>query len=55
MLRNQNLFPRTFAEYKQLYADSIKDQQQFWADAAESFSWRQKWQTVLSGGFQNVD
>lgn len=45
----------SLAEYRTEYERSINNPEQFWAEIAESFSWRKKWNTVSSGGFQNVD
>jgi propionyl-CoA synthetase len=35
------------ANYARLYEQSIKDPESFWADAAQSLSWHQKWTHVL--------
>ena len=38
---------RSFAEYKKLYAESIKSPEKFWAKEAEDLLWRKKWKKVL--------
>ena len=34
-------------EYDKLYAESIKNREDFWAKQAKSLSWYKKWNTVL--------
>ncbi|MES2622025.1 MAG: acetate--CoA ligase [Bacteroidota bacterium] len=38
-------------EYKSIYAKSINCPEAFWAEVAESFSWRKKWDKVLEWNF----
>ncbi len=38
-------------EYNAQYKQSVQNPDVFWADAAESFSWRKKWDTVLDWNF----
>ncbi len=38
---------KSFAEYKKLYADSIKSPEKFWAKEAEDLLWRKRWTKVL--------
>ncbi len=41
----------SFEEYKTAYEKSIEDPQGFWAEVAENFTWRKKWDTVLNWNF----
>jgi acetyl-CoA synthetase len=41
----------SFEEYKQVYAKSIKDPEQFWGEVAEHFVWKKKWDKVLEWDF----
>ncbi len=38
---------RTFEEYRAEYERSVKDPEGFWAEQAETFVWRKKWDKVL--------
>ncbi len=38
---------KSLAEYKRLYARSVKDPKSFWAGVAEELVWSKKWKTVL--------
>ena len=38
---------RSFAEYKKIYAESIKSPEKFWAKQAADLLWRKKWTKVL--------
>ncbi len=42
---------RTFAAYEAAYARAATDPNAFWAEVAEAFTWRKKWDTVLAGDF----
>jgi acetyl-CoA synthetase len=42
---------KSFDEYKAAYQKSIEDPSAFWADVAENFTWRKKWDTVLDWNF----
>jgi acetyl-CoA synthetase len=44
----------SFEEYKSVYAESISNPNKFWGEIAESFSWKKKWDTVLSGTFADA-
>ncbi|MBO3269518.1 acetate--CoA ligase [Hymenobacter defluvii] len=39
---------RTTEEYQYAYRRSVENPEQFWADVAEPFTWRRKWDTVLT-------
>jgi len=38
---------RTLEEYHDAYRRSLEDPEQFWADVAEPFTWRRKWDKVM--------
>lgn len=42
----------TFEEYKAAYKKSVDAPEQFWAEIAENFSWRKKWDKVLDWNFE---
>ena len=42
---------RTLEEYHAAYQKSVDDPDAFWAEVAEPFTWRKKWDTVRSGEF----
>lgn len=42
---------RSFEEYKKVYKLSVEDPEGFWADVAEHFHWRRKWDKVLEWNF----
>jgi acetyl-CoA synthetase len=44
----------SFEEYKSVYVESIANPNKFWGEIAESFSWKKKWDTVLSGTFADA-
>lgn len=44
------------AQYKEMYARSLRDPKGFWADQAEKFiTWFKRWDDVVTGNFQNMD
>ncbi len=45
----------TFEEYRLQYAQSISHPAEFWADVAEGFLWKKKWDRVLQGTFNPPD
>ncbi len=45
----------SYEEYKREYHRSISDTQNFWAEIAQGFHWKEKWQRVYSGGFEHAD
>ncbi len=45
----------SFEEYQSEYTKSIENPEQFWADKAEHFSWRKKWDKVLAWNFSQPD
>ncbi len=42
---------RSFEEYKNAYRKSVEDPEAFWAEIAEHFYWRKKWDKVLNWNF----
>lgn len=40
-------------QYKEVYARSVNQPQNFWADIASNFKWRRKWDKVLEWDFEN--
>jgi acetyl-CoA synthetase len=42
----------TFEEYTREYESSVKDPESFWADKANYFTWRKKWDKVLDWNFE---
>ncbi|MGI4021529.1 MAG: acetate--CoA ligase [Janthinobacterium lividum] len=47
-----NLQVKSFDEYKDVYNYSVNEPENFWADIAENFLWRKKWDTVLDWNFK---
>lgn len=45
----------TFDQYLSEYKKSLADPEKFWADQAEGFSWRKKWDKVLEWNFTGPD
>ena len=43
---------RSEAAYRQAYKQSVENPEQFWATVAENFSWKKKWDKVLSWNFE---
>jgi len=35
---------KTFEEYQQVYKHSVEKPEAFWAEQAETFTWRKKWE-----------
>ena len=42
---------KSFEEYKQVYKKSIEQPEIFWAEIAEHFTWKKKWDEVLNWNF----
>ena len=45
----------SFGEYLQTYQRSVADPEGFWADQAQTFYWRKKWDKVLEWNFEGPD
>lgn len=41
----------SFEEYESVYKQSVEQPEEFWADVAENFLWRKKWDKVLDWNF----
>lgn len=46
---------KSFAEYQQEYARSVKDPEGFWEGIAQNFLWQKKWQKTLEWSFAPFD
>ena len=42
---------KSLEEYKSAYAKSLKEPEAFWAEVAENFVWKKKWDNVLDWNF----
>lgn len=42
-------------DYQHSYKESKENPEKFWSGVAENFSWQKKWNTVFSGGYENLD
>src|ERR1700757_3979616 len=42
---------KTLAEYKAAYDKSVKEPEAFWAEVAQNFTWKKKWDKVLDWNF----
>lgn len=45
----------SFKEYKEKYEQSITNPEKFWAEVAEHFTWKKKWNTVLEWDFSKPE
>jgi len=45
----------TLEEYKEAYAQSVKDPEAFWAKEADTFQWEKKYDQVLDWNFEKPD
>jgi len=43
---------KTFEEYQEAYKKSVEQPEEFWADIAENFFWKRKWNHVLNWNFK---
>ena len=46
---------RDFQTYENQYKKSVEDPESFWAEMAETFQWRKKWDKVLEWNFKEPD
>lgn len=44
---------RSLEEYEQVYQQSIEHPEEFWAEIAENFQWKKKWDKVLDWNFKD--
>ncbi|MCO4754155.1 MAG: acetate--CoA ligase [Bacteriovoracaceae bacterium] len=42
-------------QYKDFYAKSMQEQNDYWAMIAESFTWKKKWDHIQSGNFEDLN
>ena len=45
----------TFEEYKTEYKRSVEQPEQFWAEVADGFEWKKKWDNVLDWNFDTAN
>ena len=45
----------SMAEYQSAYKESVENPENFWESIAENFSWKKKWDKVLSWNFDEFD
>ena len=43
---------KTLEEYHETYKNSVEKPEEFWANVAENFLWRKKWDKVLDWNFK---
>jgi len=43
------------SEYKQVYKQSVENPEKFWADIADEFTWKKKWDAVLEWDFSKPE
>ena len=43
---------KSLVEYKAAYQKSVESPEEFWAEQAETFTWREKWTNVLNWNFE---
>jgi acetyl-CoA synthetase len=46
---------KSFSDYQQTYKQSIENPEAFWAEIAEEFVWRKKWNSVLKWDFYKAE
>ncbi len=46
---------KSFEEYKQAYQKSVTQPELFWAEIAENFTWKKKWDKVLESDFRKAN
>jgi len=51
----ESLQINTFKEYKEKYEQSVTDPEAFWAEVAEHFQWKKKWDKVLDWDFSKPE
>ena len=45
----------SLSDYFKKYEQSVKDPEEFWAEIADTFIWKKKWDKVLDWDFDSVD
>lgn len=51
----QNLRIKSYQEYKETYQKSVESPEVFWEGVANNFTWRKKWDNVLSWNFDKPE
>ena len=46
---------KTFEEYQSTYKHSVENPEEFWAEQAETFTWRKKWDKTLEWDFKKPE
>ncbi len=46
---------KTIEDYREVYAKSVQDPENFWAEQAAAFTWRKPWDKVLEWNFREPD
>src|ERR1041384_2803869 len=46
---------QSFTEYQQVYQQSVRDPETFWANLAHDFTWKKKWNKVLEYDFHKPE
>lgn len=46
---------KSFEEYQDTYKKSVEEPEAFWAEVADHFFWKRKWQNVLNWNFEEPD
>jgi acetyl-CoA synthetase len=46
---------KTLEDYKNTYKKSVDNPEEFWAEQADSFTWKQKWNKILDWNFKKPD
>ena len=52
ILKHMKYTIKSFEQYQEAYAESVRDPEGFWANIAEQFTWQQKWDKVLEWNFE---
>ena len=42
-------------QYNEFYTESLNNTDTYWNNIAETFTWKKKWDSVQTGGFENLD
>src|ERR1041384_734708 len=46
---------KSFGDYQEVYKESVTDPEAFWAEVADEFQWRKKWNKVLEWDFNKPE
>ena len=42
-------------QYREFYNSSLENQEAYWSNIAETFTWKKKWNKVTSGNFDELN